>query len=275
MHFGQAAAHGDLPPRTIRRLIARRIGEHIPVPHVVGQCRANDVQLVIAGREKRTAARFGGNSAQEFLASKRHAGYATDTDDVHRGVGGLRRGQRIIDRARAALVVAVGDEHDDAATFYPREGVSDLYERVEDCRSARRTDRRNRFAEGLAIVSRSGDGVHACRKGRHDHAIQRRHVVGECRRRALHEVDPAGHAAAAVDQQRERRAHRLLLRQVDLLRHAIFHHAEVSRRNALDGTALLVLHGGFEEDARHLRFLDHLERLAAPRDRRARGRGHP
>ena len=47
------------------------------------------------------------------------------------------------------------------------------------------------------------------------------------RRRLAHEVDPPGHALAAVDQQGERRRHLLLAGQVERLRDAVFADPEV------------------------------------------------
>ena len=121
------------------------------------------------------------------------------------------------------------------------EAVRDLRERVEDGCSARRPDRLDALQDRRAIVGRPGHGANAQRERRDDHAVERRQVTRERRRRALHEIHPARHAGAAVDQQRERRADRLLPDDVELLRHVVLEDGELRRREALDEAPALVL----------------------------------
>ncbi len=84
-------------------------------------------------------------------------------------------------------------------------------------------------------------------------------TVSRCRSASLrrsaaqaHEVHRARHALAVVDEQHEIGGQRLARDQVDLLRHAVLAHREGGRLEVGDETAALVVHAGFEQDARDL-----------------------
>ena len=99
------------------------------------------------------------------------------------------------------------------------------------------------------------------REGRDDHAVERRQILRERGRRALHEIHSPRHARAAVDHQRERRSDSFLPDDVELLRNVVFEDGELRRRNALEETARLVLNRRLDQYAVHFGSFGDLEGL--------------
>ena len=79
------------------------------------------------------------------------------------------------------------------------------------------------------------------------------------RRRPLYEIEPAGHAGAAVDQQGQSRTHGFVPGEVEDLRHAVLEDAERALGESLDETSVLVLDRRFDHDARDVGLLDDFE----------------
>ena len=242
-------------------LIGRRVGEQIPVLHLVCQRRMNQLQLILVRGQKGPSTRLRGDAPQHPLPFQGDPGHAANRDRVDRRTRRLQRGQRLVDGGGTVLVVAIGNQDHRAPCRVLREAARQLHQRIQDGGATAGPNRTDGVGHGRAIVGRPGHRQQALGERRDQAPVEWRHVVGERGRRALHEVEPPRHAGAAVDEQRERRAHRLVPCLVEGLRHAVLEDAERGGRQALDEAAALVLHRGFDQNAGHLRLFDDIERL--------------
>ena len=234
-------------------------GDQIAILHIVGQRVVYEFELAFCGRHEDTAARFGGDAAQDLLSSERDTGHAADGHHVNRRLGFLQSGERLLDRCHAVFVVAIGDENHRPSTRRFGEAARDLTQRIQDGRSPGRPNRPDRLRHRFLVVGGSSRGQKALGEWRDDHPIQRRHVLRQRRRRPLYEIEPAGHAGAAIDEQRQGGAHGFVPGEVEDLRHAILQHAERRLGQSLDETSVLVLDRRFDHHAGDVRLLDDLE----------------
>src|SRR5262249_20435252 len=119
----------------------------------------------------------------------------------------------------------------------------------------------DRVENRFAIARRSGYGFYVVRERRDENLVLRSQKIDETPRGVPDEVDPARHALAAVDQQRERRGQRLLIDEVDLLRDAVFEHRKARRRQPRYEPSRFVVNARLEENTADTGFFYDFERL--------------
>ena len=137
------------PPFAVRLRVGRRVGHEVSVLGVGGELVVHAKQLVVTRRKEHAAAGFGREPLQRAFAAQRDSRNAADPDDIDRDACALRRGKRLVDARDAVLVVAVADQDDRAPVFARGQPLAELDQRVEDRRAARRSNRVDRFDDGL------------------------------------------------------------------------------------------------------------------------------
>ena len=115
----------------------------------------------------------------------------------------LNRPFDIVGGGLAVLVVAVGNQHDGAATGRPAEQARAFQESVEQGRAATGAHRANGLAQGCCVVGRSGDTADVGVEWRDDGAVLVAKTGGQPLGGAPHVVHPSRHALTVVDEQEE------------------------------------------------------------------------
>ncbi len=142
-----------------------------------------------------------------------------------------------------------------------RDELRRLFHRIEDRGAAAGSNRLDRIRYRRAIVRRSGDRLELLVERRDDDPILLAQKAGQTSGGVADEIDAPRHALAAVDQDGERRGQLLGTHHVQRLRHVVLEQLKGRWPHAGDEAAALVLHGGLDVDAGHLRVLDHLQRF--------------
>ncbi len=91
-------------------LVGRRLGQRIPVLHLVGQSRMRRIELILGRGQKGPSTRLRGDTSQHLLPSQGNSGNPANRDCVDGRTRRLERGQRFVDSGGAVLVVAIGHQ---------------------------------------------------------------------------------------------------------------------------------------------------------------------
>ncbi len=242
-------------------LVGRGVRDQVPELGVGGEHVVDVREFVGPRREERAPAGRPRDGLELLVAPQRDAGDAANPDAVDGNALGLHGGNHLVRPRAAVLVVAVGDEHDDAPARGVREPLGDVEHRVAERGAPRGGDRLDGLGDRPAVVGGTGDRLQSERERRDDDAVLRAQVGGQAAGRGLHEVQVAPHALAAVHEHGERGRDRFLRDHVGLLGLAVLLEHEIRGGQPLDRPAGPVVDGRVHQDAGHLGDLGQFVRL--------------